>query len=609
MAKTGAIRAGRAFVELFAEDTQLKRGLRRASGALRAFGAQVTAMAAAVAVPMGVMARQFARQGDDLHKMSQRTGATTEELSKLGHAAERSGASMGDVETALRGLSRQMDAAKRGSGEAAQAFDRLGINVAALAKKSPTQAMEILADRLSGVDNATERAALAMQVFGRSGTALLPMLNDGADGLQAFWESAEKLGLVIDSETAAAAAKLQDNLSDMLDVVKHIGFVIGSSLADELKKATTAITEFGVKAADWVRQNKELIVTTAKISVYVGAMGTAMFALGKVIGGVLVAVKALTAAKIALAKAKAVAMAMMGPKGWLILAGSIAAATGAVIAMERSLASIKGTAAEQVEAMENVADAADAVALRMGQVGKAAVDFRGTPLSALGREADELGMDRFERVRHQMMVDDTWNAQAEELWELYRRVILEKEELIALENDAADIIAAQATAQDHYNAAVEKANRLLEKGLLTQQQYAKEVERQEQLLADATRDHAAEQAARDAERLYEATRTPMERYAKEVEHINDLHARGMIDAETHARAMDQARGRLPQELDIGDIDARMAKLATAGGFSGFAQFGAEGQAAADRTADATEKMSKDIQEMLQLQRDNEETVV
>jgi hypothetical protein len=39
--KSGAIRAGRAFVELFADGSKLVRGLKSAAGKLKAFGSQV----------------------------------------------------------------------------------------------------------------------------------------------------------------------------------------------------------------------------------------------------------------------------------------------------------------------------------------------------------------------------------------------------------------------------------------------------------------------------------------------------------------------------------------------------------------------------------------
>ena len=46
MERTNAIRAGRAYVELFTKDGRLVKGLKRASARLKAFGASVTMMGA-----------------------------------------------------------------------------------------------------------------------------------------------------------------------------------------------------------------------------------------------------------------------------------------------------------------------------------------------------------------------------------------------------------------------------------------------------------------------------------------------------------------------------------------------------------------------------------
>ena len=85
MSSSGTIRAGRAFVELFADDSKLVRGLKAAQAKLKAFGASVRAMGtkmmglgAAVVAPMVGAAKVFASMGDSMAKMSARTGISVE---------------------------------------------------------------------------------------------------------------------------------------------------------------------------------------------------------------------------------------------------------------------------------------------------------------------------------------------------------------------------------------------------------------------------------------------------------------------------------------------------------------------------------------------------
>ena len=85
MANTQAIRAGKAFVELFANDRRLVRGLKAASAKLKAWGAGVTAMGRKVfagglvlAAPLAAATKIFSAMGDTVAKMSLRTGVSAE---------------------------------------------------------------------------------------------------------------------------------------------------------------------------------------------------------------------------------------------------------------------------------------------------------------------------------------------------------------------------------------------------------------------------------------------------------------------------------------------------------------------------------------------------
>ena len=76
-------------------------------------------------------------------------------------------------------------------------------------KDSEDLFMEV-ARALSLETNETKKAALAQEIFGRSGQAMLPMLRDGEEGLLALMEEAKRLGLIMSKEDAKAAADLKD---------------------------------------------------------------------------------------------------------------------------------------------------------------------------------------------------------------------------------------------------------------------------------------------------------------------------------------------------------------------------------------------------------------
>ena len=126
-------------------------------------------------------------------------------LSELKYAADLSGASVEALETSIRRMQRTVYDAGMGMKSAKDALAQLGLSVEMLKGMKPEDQFETIAESLSKVQDPTTRAALAMVIFGRSGTALLPMLEQGKAGIKAMREEAQKLGLTMSGEAAARA--------------------------------------------------------------------------------------------------------------------------------------------------------------------------------------------------------------------------------------------------------------------------------------------------------------------------------------------------------------------------------------------------------------------
>ena len=289
------IRAGRAFVELFADDSKLVRGLRRASARLKAWGAgirsigmQVFAGGAAIAAPLLLALKQFTTAGDALDKMSSRVGASVEFLSALSHAAQIGGTDISAMEVGIRRLQRTAFDAQRGLSTATDAFDALGISVVGAdgQLKSTEDLFMESATALSRLTNNTQKAALATVIFGRAGTQLLPMLKDGADGMVAVMEEAHRLGLVMSTEDATAAAELTDAWTRLTSSFKMAVIRIGGALAPSLTELADRTTSLLRPLIDWIRRNKELLILGFKVAAVVMAVAAAFVVVGAVISGI-----------------------------------------------------------------------------------------------------------------------------------------------------------------------------------------------------------------------------------------------------------------------------------------------------------------------------------
>lgn len=210
--------------------------------------------AVALGAALVKITKDTADAGDEAAKAAQRVGITAEEMQELAFAANLAGAEMSDVEVGFRRLAANAFDASNGTGEAKDAFDALGVSVldSSGELKGQLALFEETAGRLSEVENLTRRAALAQDIFGRSGSKLLPLLNQGADGIRRMREEARALGLVMSEEDTKAAEEFNDSLLRLSSIAKGLRNTIGTALIPRLTKAADATKE-------WFLANKDLI--------------------------------------------------------------------------------------------------------------------------------------------------------------------------------------------------------------------------------------------------------------------------------------------------------------------------------------------------------------
>ncbi|MCS7232468.1 MAG: hypothetical protein RMJ67_10115, partial [Elusimicrobiota bacterium] len=165
-----------------------------------------------IAASFSVAITNFIKASDEIDKMSKRTGLGVETLQELKYAADITGTSIGDLEIGIKMMQNAITDAANGSKSAIEKFDKLGINFEKIKNLSPEQQFMVVADAISKIQDPTERAAMAVDMFGRSGTQLLPLLEGGASGIQKLRDEAHIFGKVLDEETISKTVDLKDNI-------------------------------------------------------------------------------------------------------------------------------------------------------------------------------------------------------------------------------------------------------------------------------------------------------------------------------------------------------------------------------------------------------------
>ncbi len=178
-----AIKAGEAFVQVFADLNPLKRGIGQVQGIVgkitapvgrlgvstAKIAAGISAIGAGIITPIALAAKSFADFGSEIDDASQRSGIGAEAMSELGYAAKLSGTDMSTVEKASSKLQKNVAAAAMGNKAMAESFDAIGLSARKLESMGPEQQFMEVAKAVGAIKNPTIQTYRALQIFGKGG--------------------------------------------------------------------------------------------------------------------------------------------------------------------------------------------------------------------------------------------------------------------------------------------------------------------------------------------------------------------------------------------------------------------------------------------------------
>jgi uncharacterized membrane protein len=235
----------------------------RAAGSLLRDIRNLALAGAAVGVAVGAglyrMIRSTADLGDAAVKTAQKVGVGVEAWQRYAYAAKLSDVEAAQLSDGLGYLNRNTVEAADGTGPAAEAFKRLGINVRdAKGELKPTgDLFEEVADRIKAMDDGAVKTQVSMALFGRSGRELIPLLNGGGAAIRKLGDDAEALGIVMTEDQAKAAEVFNDSISTLQEAIKGLGIGITVGLIPQL----TSLIE---RTTAWIQANKPAVIARMK---------------------------------------------------------------------------------------------------------------------------------------------------------------------------------------------------------------------------------------------------------------------------------------------------------------------------------------------------------
>ncbi|WP_440256189.1 phage tail tape measure protein [Candidatus Avelusimicrobium sp.] len=253
--------------------------LQKFGKSMQKVGASFAAVGGAITAALGVAVKSLANAADVADDTAKRTGLTVEAVQELGYVAKMTGSNLATVEVALRTMQKGLTDSGTESAAFTSALETLGLSLAELRAMNPQAQFDALSQAIAGVADPSQRAGLAMTVFGRAGTALLPMLAEGADGIAKLKDEAHKYGYVMSQEVAEAGSNFNDNLDRLKGSLGGLAQQVVAGLLPTLNSLVKCAADVVAGIKEWINNNPNLVSTLAHVAASVGAVLTVFGAL------------------------------------------------------------------------------------------------------------------------------------------------------------------------------------------------------------------------------------------------------------------------------------------------------------------------------------------
>jgi hypothetical protein len=211
-------------------------GIQAATGAFLSLTGAVTG----AVTSLTSFALSVGQELDALNDVANRTGVGVEALQAYARAAADTGVSVETFAKQIQKLTINIGQASLDDKER-EKFEKLGITFENLKKQTPEKQFEQIVDSISRIADPAERAATAVQFFGKGGIELGELFTLGPGALTKMREEAISLGQVVDADAVKAIDNMNDSFAAVQATIKGlVGTILGelagpiSTIAQEL---------------------------------------------------------------------------------------------------------------------------------------------------------------------------------------------------------------------------------------------------------------------------------------------------------------------------------------------------------------------------------------
>lgn len=239
------------------DDKDYKKGIKSAEKSGKSFGQTLTsglkvagkAMAAlytgtvAVASAIAKMTLSAVNYGDEIAKESQKLNMSMEGYQKWSTMLEMAGTSIDIMSMGMKTFTGILDEASKGNATALLTLQKLGLGYEDFAGLSVEDSLKKVVEQFQRMEQGAEKTQLAVDLFGRSGQELLPLLNQEVGSIDELFKSYEELGLIISDDVLRASEDFDDQLSLLKKSFKVAAVNIGTMFMPAISKVITGLLD------------------------------------------------------------------------------------------------------------------------------------------------------------------------------------------------------------------------------------------------------------------------------------------------------------------------------------------------------------------------------
>lgn len=217
---------------------------------VRAVAGFITGVAAASAA-IGALVVNFVNAGSEIDDNAQKLGVSTEAYQYWSLVLQRVGSDASNLSMMIRNMTTFTQNLSEGNADALITLQKLGIGYEEFMAMSTEEQLYAIVEALQGMENQTDKVAIAQEIFGtRTYQELLPLLNMEQGSLQDLQAEFEGLGLIMSDDTVKSIAAVGDRLDNLGNLFKITGITIMADFLPEINNILDAFTALVTGSTD-----------------------------------------------------------------------------------------------------------------------------------------------------------------------------------------------------------------------------------------------------------------------------------------------------------------------------------------------------------------------